>query len=89
MIPPKLRVKSYPVMKRGNFVWVWMGDAAKADPALIMDLPYLDDPKWKGIPADPKSTRMSPSLPSSSGWTAGFASNDGTGTATRLRFTVR
>ena len=51
MIPPKVRVKSYPVTERGNFVWVWMGDAAKADPALIMDLPYLDDPQWKGIPA--------------------------------------
>ena len=28
-----------------------MGDAAKADPALIVDLPYLQDPQWKGIPA--------------------------------------
>ena len=51
MIPPKLRVRSYPVLERGHFVWVWMGDAAKADPASILELPYLEDSNWKGIPA--------------------------------------
>jgi phenylpropionate dioxygenase-like ring-hydroxylating dioxygenase large terminal subunit len=51
MIPPKLRVPGYPVVQRGPFIWIWMGDAAKADPALIVDLPYLEDPRWKGIPA--------------------------------------
>jgi vanillate O-demethylase monooxygenase subunit len=51
MIPPKLRVRSYPVVERSPFIWVWMGEAAKADPALIVDLPYLADPAWKGIPA--------------------------------------
>jgi phenylpropionate dioxygenase-like ring-hydroxylating dioxygenase large terminal subunit len=51
MIPPKLKVRTYPVVERSHFIWVWMGDAARADPALILDLPYLDDPNWKGIPA--------------------------------------
>jgi vanillate O-demethylase monooxygenase subunit len=51
MIPPKLRVPGYPVVERRPFIWVWMGEAAKADPALIVDLPYLHDPEWKGIPA--------------------------------------
>jgi len=51
MIPPKLRVPHYPVVERGPFVWIWMGEAAQADPALIVDLPYLHDPQWKGIPA--------------------------------------
>ncbi len=51
MIPPKLRVRSYPVVENGHFVWIWMGDPAKADPALIIDFPYLRDPRWKGIPA--------------------------------------
>jgi phenylpropionate dioxygenase-like ring-hydroxylating dioxygenase large terminal subunit len=51
MIPPKLRVPGYPLVQRGPFIWIWMGDAAKADPALIVDLPYLEDPGWKGIPA--------------------------------------
>jgi phenylpropionate dioxygenase-like ring-hydroxylating dioxygenase large terminal subunit len=51
MIPPKLRVRNYPIAERGHFIWIWMGDAAKADPALIIDLPYLQDSNWKGIPA--------------------------------------
>jgi phenylpropionate dioxygenase-like ring-hydroxylating dioxygenase large terminal subunit len=51
MIPPKLRVRRYPVIAGGQFIWVWMGDPAKADPALIVELPYLNDPNWKGIPA--------------------------------------
>ena len=51
MIPPKLRVPDYPVVERGPFIWIWMGEPAKADPALIVDLPYLEDSTWKGIPA--------------------------------------
>ena len=50
MIPPKLRVRSYPVVERGHLVWIWMGESAKADPAQIVDFPYLSDPRWKGLP---------------------------------------
>ncbi len=51
MIPPKLRVRSYPVVERSRFIWIWMGDPGKANPDEIVDLPYLGDPNWKGIPA--------------------------------------
>lgn len=51
MIPPKLKVRAYPVVENGQFIWVWMGDLAKADPALLVDFPDLRDPHWKGIPA--------------------------------------
>ena len=51
MIPPKLRVPSYPVVERGHLVWIWMGDPARADPVQIIDFPYLHDSRWKGIPA--------------------------------------
>jgi vanillate O-demethylase monooxygenase subunit len=50
VIPPKLGVKSYPVVEKDHLVWIWMGDPAKADPDQIIDFPYLRDPKWKGIP---------------------------------------
>lgn len=50
MIPPKLGVKSYPVVEKDHVVWIWMGDPAKADPADIIDFPFLRDPQWKGIP---------------------------------------
>ncbi len=34
-IPPQARVRSYPVVERASWIWVWMGDAEKADIALI------------------------------------------------------
>lgn len=49
-IPPKLGVRGYPVVERDRLVWIWMGDAAQADPAKILDFPYLRDPGWRGHP---------------------------------------
>ena len=45
-IPPGARVRSYPVAERYHWVWVWMGDPARADPALIEDFHWADDPAW-------------------------------------------
>ena len=50
-IPPQLGVKSYPRRREAALMWIWMGDPALADPSDILDIPYLEDPKWKGIPA--------------------------------------
>ncbi len=49
-IPPKLGVRSYPVVERDHLIWIWMGDPAKADPSKIVDIPYLRDPAWRGVP---------------------------------------
>jgi phenylpropionate dioxygenase-like ring-hydroxylating dioxygenase large terminal subunit len=49
-IPPRLGVRGYPVVERDKLVWIWMGDAAKADPAKILDFPYLRDTGWRGHP---------------------------------------
>lgn len=49
-VPPKLGVHGYPVVERDHLVWIWMGDAAKADPAAILDIPYLHQPEWRGMP---------------------------------------
>jgi phenylpropionate dioxygenase-like ring-hydroxylating dioxygenase large terminal subunit len=49
-IPPKLGVRSYPVVLRDHLVWIWMGEASLADPAKILDFPYLRDPAWRGKP---------------------------------------
>lgn len=46
LIPPGASVQSYPVHQQRNIVWVWMGDADKADPATIVDLAQFDDPSW-------------------------------------------
>lgn len=34
-IPAKLCQRSYPVVERGHWIWVWMGDPERSDPALI------------------------------------------------------
>lgn len=45
-IPPQAAVRSYPVVDRHRFVWIWPGDPAAADPALIPNLFWNDDPGW-------------------------------------------
>jgi phenylpropionate dioxygenase-like ring-hydroxylating dioxygenase large terminal subunit len=49
-IPKNLGVRSYPVVERDHLVWIWMGEPALADPAKILDFPYLRDPAWRGKP---------------------------------------
>jgi phenylpropionate dioxygenase-like ring-hydroxylating dioxygenase large terminal subunit len=50
LIPPKMRVRTYPVIERDHLIWFWPGDPGRADPSLILDFPYLTDPQWKGLP---------------------------------------
>jgi phenylpropionate dioxygenase-like ring-hydroxylating dioxygenase large terminal subunit len=45
-IPSKARVRAYPLVERCRLVWVWMGDSERADPSLVPDVHWLDDPKW-------------------------------------------
>jgi phenylpropionate dioxygenase-like ring-hydroxylating dioxygenase large terminal subunit len=49
-VPKGMGVKAYPVVERDHLVWIWMGDAAKADTSLIIDFPYLREPGWRGLP---------------------------------------
>lgn len=46
LIPPTAKVKSYPVVDRHSWIWVWMGDSARADPTLIPPAVGFDDPNW-------------------------------------------
>ena len=46
-VPEGARVRSYPVVERYGWVWVWMGDPAQADEALITDFHWLRDPGWR------------------------------------------
>jgi len=45
-VPPNARVRSYPVAERHTWVWVWMGDPAQADEALIPPAVGLDHPDY-------------------------------------------
>jgi len=42
-ISDSARVRSYPLMEKNQFLWIWMGDAARADASAIVDFPYHDD----------------------------------------------
>lgn len=46
VIPPHARVRTYPVVERHSWVWVWMGDAAAADESLIPSAVGLDHPDY-------------------------------------------
>jgi len=37
------RVRSYPVVEKDQFLWIWMGEAAHADASTIVDFPYHND----------------------------------------------
>ncbi|WP_321917574.1 MULTISPECIES: aromatic ring-hydroxylating dioxygenase subunit alpha [Paraburkholderia] len=39
-------IRSYPVIEKYGFVWVWPGDRDEADPAKLLHLPWADDPAW-------------------------------------------
>jgi phenylpropionate dioxygenase-like ring-hydroxylating dioxygenase large terminal subunit len=49
-IPRNAKVRSYPVREKWGVVWIWMGEAAKADESKIPELYWLEDPKWTATP---------------------------------------
>jgi vanillate O-demethylase monooxygenase subunit len=49
-IPPALKVRTFPVVERHAAIWVWMGDAAMADPEQIVDFVGYRHPDWAMTP---------------------------------------
>lgn len=50
-IPERLCVRVFPVVEKDNWIWVWMGDPAKADPALICHAVGPGDPTYTTKPS--------------------------------------
>ncbi|PZU75331.1 MAG: LysR family transcriptional regulator [Rhizobium sp.] len=48
---PGTDVRAYPVVERWKQVWIWMGEPALADPALIPACTYQDSKQWASIPS--------------------------------------
>lgn len=48
-IPPRARVRSYPAVERHGWLWLWIGDPARADPDTIPDFHWFDSPDWNGF----------------------------------------
>src|SRR5688572_18280098 len=47
MVPATAKVRAYPLVQKNQWIWIWMGDPAKADPKLIEDFHWRDDPAWR------------------------------------------
>jgi vanillate O-demethylase monooxygenase subunit len=47
-IPKSACVKSFPVVEKHGFVWIWPGDMERVDESIIPDLPWNNDPDWSG-----------------------------------------
>lgn len=45
-IPQAAKVRSYPVVERWSALWIWMGDAQRADAELIPAFPFNDPEHW-------------------------------------------
>lgn len=42
-LPGKASVRSYPLVEKDGFLWIWMGEPELADPSTIIDYPYHND----------------------------------------------
>ncbi|MDN3522003.1 aromatic ring-hydroxylating dioxygenase subunit alpha [Halomonas ramblicola] len=45
-VPRKARVRAYPLVQRGQWLWVWMGEPERAREADIPHTPWLDAERW-------------------------------------------
>lgn len=45
-IPSGARVRSFPVAEMHGVLWIWPGEPAGAEPALVPHYPFHDDPRW-------------------------------------------
>jgi len=48
-VPRNARVRTFPLVERYGFAWIWLGDATRADPAGIPDIHWVDDPAWAAV----------------------------------------
>ena len=51
--PSDADVKSFPVCEKWRFVWIWMGDPALADEALIPEIWRNEHPDWGTVVGEP------------------------------------
>ena len=48
-IPAGARVRAFPTVEKDGWIWVWTGDADRADPALVPDTHWMTDPGWATV----------------------------------------
>ncbi len=45
-LPPRTNVRTFPVVERSSWIWIWPGDPARADAAEVPEAFGLDNPDW-------------------------------------------
>ena len=53
MIPRNAKVRSYPLLEKYGWVWIWMGDPALADPAKLPNWWWTEHKDWAFVKPDP------------------------------------
>ena len=48
-IPSGARVRSFPVVERFGWIWIWMGDPALADSSLLPDWHWAESEDWRTV----------------------------------------
>lgn len=46
LIPPKARVRRFPAVEKHSWIWIWLGEPALADEALIPPAVGVEDARW-------------------------------------------
>ncbi len=46
VIPPRAKVKRFPLVEKDQMLWIWIGDPDRADASLVVDYPFHGDPRW-------------------------------------------
>ena len=49
IIPKRAKVRAFPIVEKDGWIWVWTGDAAKADESLVPDTHWMSDPAWATV----------------------------------------
>ncbi len=49
LIPKRARVRSFPVVERDGWIWVWTGDVDQLDESLVPDTHWMTDPEWATV----------------------------------------
>jgi len=46
LVPAQAKAKSYPIVDKHDWIWVWMGDPERADESLIPRAVGISEPEW-------------------------------------------
>ncbi len=48
-IPERARVRTFPVVEKDGWIWVWTGDIALAEATPVPDTHWMNDPEWATV----------------------------------------